>query len=147
MTNKVKKDPFNNLVFLDDEERELSEFIENTDLPRASKEVRKKATDEFRAAMKNTFGKTRPISLRVNEVDLMKVKAQALEQGLPYQTLIGSILHQYVSNVSRNRTGNQCGEVIYNVKECGGDVDKSDDTKDAVKFSNNNSSVHSSVSC
>lgn len=47
---------------------------------------------------KNTLdGKRRRISLSVNERDLMKIKTKAAEEGMPYQTLINSILHKYVS--------------------------------------------------
>ena len=61
--------------------------------------------DEFSDALwleeglaKNTLdGKRRRISISVNERDLMKIKTKAAEEGMPYQTLIGSILHKAVS--------------------------------------------------
>ena len=37
------------------------------------------------------------ISLRLPESDLERLKAKALREGMPYQTLIGSILHKAVS--------------------------------------------------
>ena len=37
------------------------------------------------------------ISISVPELDLMKLKTRAAEEGMPYQTLINSILHKYVS--------------------------------------------------
>jgi predicted DNA binding CopG/RHH family protein len=37
------------------------------------------------------------ISLRVNNSDLAKLKARAAQEGMPYQTLINSILHKAVS--------------------------------------------------
>lgn len=47
---------------------------------------------------RNTLdGKRRRISISVNERDLMKLKTKAAEEGMPYQTLINSILHKYVS--------------------------------------------------
>lgn len=46
-------------------------------------------------AVKETT-KKRPVSLRLQEQDIQKVKAMAYEQGIPYQTLIGSIIHRYV---------------------------------------------------
>jgi predicted DNA binding CopG/RHH family protein len=47
---------------------------------------------------RNTLdGKRRRISISVNERDLMKLKTRAAEEGMPYQTLINSILHKYVS--------------------------------------------------
>ncbi len=47
---------------------------------------------------RNTIdGKRRRISISVPERDLMKLKTRAAEEGMPYQTLINSILHKYVS--------------------------------------------------
>ena len=40
--------------------------------------------------------KKRPVNLRLQEQDIRKVKAMAYEQGIPYQTLISSIIHRYV---------------------------------------------------
>jgi predicted DNA binding CopG/RHH family protein len=38
--------------------------------------------------------KTRNINIRLSERDLFKLKAKAVEEGIPYQTLITSILHK-----------------------------------------------------
>ena len=43
---------------------------------------------------KATLDKTKNINIRISERDLWKVKALALKKGLPYQTLISSIIHQ-----------------------------------------------------
>jgi|WetSurMetagenome_2_1015567.scaffolds.fasta_scaffold138529_2 predicted DNA binding CopG/RHH family protein len=42
--------------------------------------------------------KTRNINIRISEADLSQLKSRSEEEGLPYQTLIASILHKYVSN-------------------------------------------------
>ena len=42
--------------------------------------------------------KTRNINIRISETDLNQLKSRSQEEGLPYQTLIASILHKYVSN-------------------------------------------------
>ena len=42
--------------------------------------------------------KTRNINIRISEHDLETVKRRAEREGLPYQTLISSILHKYVSD-------------------------------------------------
>lgn len=49
----------------------------------------------WKDALKETT-KKRPVNLRLQEQDLRKVKAMAYEQGIPYQTLISSIIHRYV---------------------------------------------------
>lgn len=42
--------------------------------------------------------KNKSISLRISSYDLDKLKEKAERFGIPYQTLINSILHKYVSN-------------------------------------------------
>ena len=42
--------------------------------------------------------KNRSISLRVSNFDLEKLKEKANTEGIPYQTLINSILHKYITN-------------------------------------------------
>ena len=46
---------------------------------------------------KNTSAKTKNINLRLSENDLLKVKSKAQEAGLPYQTLLSSLIHQYAA--------------------------------------------------
>ncbi len=41
--------------------------------------------------------KTRNINIRIREHDLAQLKQRAEEEGVPYQTLISSVLHKYVS--------------------------------------------------
>lgn len=53
---------------------------------------------EIEAAARATIEASREkISLRIPKADLAKLKARAAEEGMPYQTLINSILHKYVS--------------------------------------------------
>jgi predicted DNA binding CopG/RHH family protein len=56
----------------------------------------KQARQELVTAAKNTGNKTRNINIRVSERVLYKLKARALREGIPYQTLVSSILHQNV---------------------------------------------------
>ena len=42
--------------------------------------------------------KSKAISLRMTSFDLERIKEKAEEEGLPYQTLITSILHKYITN-------------------------------------------------
>jgi len=43
------------------------------------------------------FKKDRRINIRISSSDLEEIQKRALEEGIPYQTLIASILHKYVS--------------------------------------------------
>jgi predicted DNA binding CopG/RHH family protein len=46
---------------------------------------------------KNSLNKTMNINIRLSERDVYKLKARAAKEGLPYQTLAASILHQSTS--------------------------------------------------
>lgn len=46
---------------------------------------------------KNTLEKSTSISLRLQKKDLFRVKARAIEKGIPYQTILSSLIHQYAS--------------------------------------------------
>ena len=46
---------------------------------------------------KATLNKTHNINIRLSESDVYKLKAKAVSEGLPYQTLVASILHKSVS--------------------------------------------------
>jgi hypothetical protein len=37
------------------------------------------------------------VNIRLSALDLLDIQAKALEEGLPYQTLIASVLHKYVT--------------------------------------------------
>ena len=52
---------------------------------------------KFKAAASATFIKDRRINIRLSSPDLMDIQARALEEGIPYQTFIASILHKYAS--------------------------------------------------
>src|SRR3990172_6244426 len=51
----------------------------------------------FRDAARATFVKSRRVNIRLSAADLMDIQARAYEEGVPYQTLIASVLHKYVS--------------------------------------------------
>jgi len=78
---------------LDEQERDIRDAVEKgTLVPVADEEDLK---EKLVRAARATLAKNRHISIRLSEKDLMLLRAKALELGLPYQTLIGSILHQY----------------------------------------------------
>ncbi len=60
--------------------------------PRRDEEL-KKYQDYARA----TFRKDRRVNIRISGKDLEALQKKALREGIPYQTLIASILHKYVS--------------------------------------------------
>ena len=83
-------------VVLSDEEKEILEAFDKGLLIRSenAEELKK---DMVKAA-KNTMKKTKNINIRLSEKDLLKVKAKAAETGIPYQTLLSSVIHQFVNS-------------------------------------------------
>ena len=52
---------------------------------------------KFKAAARATAIKDRRVNIRLSSGDLQDIQVKALEEGLPYQTLIASVLHKYVT--------------------------------------------------
>ena len=98
MTKKRTTKPVPTIgTFLDAEEKAIYEAIEHADYqPRSILTPKKRA--EYQAIARANMNEGRvKISLRLPESDLERLKARALREGLPYQSLIGSILHKAVS--------------------------------------------------
>ena len=53
--------------------------------------------DKYKDAAKQTFAKSRRINFRVSEKDFRGIQVKALKEGMPYQTLVSSVLHKYLS--------------------------------------------------
>ena len=53
--------------------------------------------ERFQKYADATFKKDRRINIRISSKDLIAIQKRALEEGIPYQTLISSLLHKYVS--------------------------------------------------
>ena len=52
---------------------------------------------KFREAARATAIKDRRVNIRLSSGDLADIQVRALEEGMPYQTLIASVLHKYVT--------------------------------------------------
>ena len=81
---------------LTEEEKEELEAIENALEKGELKSVPgfAKRKKELQQIARNSLNKTRNINIRLTERDLYKLKAKAIEEGIPYQTLASSILHK-----------------------------------------------------
>jgi len=53
--------------------------------------------DSMVVAAKETLKKNKNINIRISENDLESIKMLAAREGMPYQTLIGSLIHKYAS--------------------------------------------------
>ena len=79
---------------LDQEEREILEAFESGELkPVADKESKLQKHREYAGA---TFKKDQRITIRISSRDLNALRKRALIEGIPYQTLIASVLHKYI---------------------------------------------------
>ena len=50
------------------------------------------------AAARGTLRRNKRINLRLTEKDYHQIQVKAVEEGIPYQTLISSIVHKYLKN-------------------------------------------------
>ena len=80
---------------LDKEEKELLKSYEKGEW-KSIKDFEKKKL-EYQRYARNTAAKNKRINIRLTERDLANLKAKSLEEGMPYQTLVASIIHKYVS--------------------------------------------------
>ena len=60
---------------------------------------------KFKDAARATAIKDRRVNIRLSSGDLQDIQIKALEEGLPYQTLIASVLHKYVTGRLAERDG------------------------------------------
>ena len=80
---------------IDKFENDIIESYENDEwIPAKDIADVKKRFSEY---AKNTFKKNKRINIRISEKDLAELKVKSLEEGMPYQTLISSVLHKYIS--------------------------------------------------
>jgi predicted DNA binding CopG/RHH family protein len=83
--------------YLDKEERALIESLE-ADGAVFKSHLTPTRREELQAVARATMNAEREkITLRISRSDLSRIKSRALQEGMPYQTLINSILHKAVS--------------------------------------------------
>ena len=57
----------------------------------------KSEMSRYRAMAKATLQKDKRVNIRISSYDLEGVQKKAIETGIPYQTLMASVIHRYVS--------------------------------------------------
>jgi predicted DNA binding CopG/RHH family protein len=100
MKNKQKKNLFDNLV-LDKEEQLLEEAFERGEYEEATDLKQTKKMLAEAAAKYVELHTSKPITIRVNQLDLIKVKAKAKRNNIPYQTLLSTLINQYAQGKTR----------------------------------------------
>ncbi len=81
-------------VKLSKEEKQLLNAIEAGDFESV---LTKKRRAELVSAAKDTVRKDKRINIRISNRDLKAVQLKASEEGIPYQTLVSSVIHKYIS--------------------------------------------------
>ena len=79
---------------LDANEKEIVESVERGEW-RSVKAKRER--NRYARYARATFRKDRRLNIRISSKDLEAIQKRAVEEGLPYQTLIASLLHKYAS--------------------------------------------------
>ena len=90
--NNINKKAFKPI---DPEEKALMKSIERDEWQPVKNfdQERKKAIE----AARNTLKKDKRINLRLSQKDYHQIQIKAIEEGIPYQTLISSIVHKYLN--------------------------------------------------
>ncbi len=86
MKTKTKSDKY---------EKEIIKSFENdewVEIPKLKNEI-----DKHINYAKATTRKDKRVNIRISERDLQSIQRKALEEGIPYQTLISSLLHKFVN--------------------------------------------------
>ena len=80
---------------LTDEEKELLESYDADEWQAVDQIENEK--NKYQKYAKATFKKDKRVNIRISSKNLEALQKKALEEGIPYQTLIASVLHKYVN--------------------------------------------------
>lgn len=86
------------------EEQTLLESVEAGNFESVLTEARRKELEDIAS---NTFKKDKRINIRISNRDLAAIQSRALQEGMPYQTLVSSIIHKYISGSFQDLTANK----------------------------------------
>ncbi len=86
------------------EEQELLDSVESGEYESTLTDGRK---SELQAIAAHTFKKDKRINIRISNRDLTAIQSKASEEGIPYQTLVSSIIHKYISGSLHDVTANK----------------------------------------
>ena len=88
-------------AYIDKDEMELAKSLENE---KWVSDLAKKDKKQYEEYARYSLNKQKRINIRMSERDLKKIRAKAIEEGIPYQSLITMLIHKYnEGKVSINR--------------------------------------------
>ncbi len=79
---------------LNKEEKEIAALFEREEIVLAKPD--KALLKQLRTAAESTFRKDRRINIRLSDHDMVGIQRVAAAKGVPYQSLISGLIHQYV---------------------------------------------------
>ena len=82
--------------FLDEEEKELIESIDEMDSTTLTK-PKAEVQDRIKTAAKDFVKNEKKMNIRIDPYELEKIKEYASKEGLKYQTFIKSVVHKYIT--------------------------------------------------
>ena len=94
MKKRKNNDPFANLI-LDEEEKLLEQSLERGEFEENLHFEDTKNMLQEAASRYLELHNSKPVTLRINQIDLIKIKAKAKRNQIPYQTLLGVLLHDF----------------------------------------------------
>lgn len=97
MKKRKNNDSFSNLA-LDEEEKFLEKTLERDEFEKDPDFEKTKVMLKEAASRYLELHKSKPVTLRVNQLDLIKVKARAKRKQIPYQTLLGALIHEFAED-------------------------------------------------
>ena len=80
------------ITYLDKAEKELAASLEKDEW---ISELDKKERKQYESYARYSLNKQKRINIRMSERDLNKIRAKAIEEGIPYQSLISMLIHKY----------------------------------------------------
>ena len=90
---------------LDSEEKEILEAFEKGKLKRTKNVAQE--IKQHQAIAEATFKKDARINIRLSSRDLRSLQTRALKEGMPYQTLVSSVLHKFVDGQLVDKAANE----------------------------------------
>jgi len=79
-------------AYLGKDEMELAKSLENEEW---ISDLTKKEKKQYEEYARYSLSKRKRINIRMSERDLKKIQAKAIEEGIPYQSLISMLIHKY----------------------------------------------------
>ena len=78
--------------YLDKDEKELAKSLETEEW---ISDLTHKDKTKYKEYARYSLNKQKRINIRMSERDLKKISAKAIEEGIPYQSLISMLIHKY----------------------------------------------------